>query len=820
MHYSIFEISQIVSGKYVGNEPETRILNLSFDSRQIGFPENTLFIALEGTRKNGHEFIKELLKRGVTNFLISQPDYLEYGDRANFVLVPDTLVALQQIAAFHRSQFTYPVIGITGSNGKTIVKEWLYQLLYDKFNLVKSPRSFNSQLGVPLSVWQMDDEDTLAIFEAGISQKGEMEKLRQIINPDIGIFTYLGDAHNAGFKDLKEKLKEKLSLFKYTKTLIYCADQDIVADGVANHYKGETLGWSFMNKGNLAIDLKLNGLESQIKGKYKKTKFVFKVPFTDYAALTNITHCIVTALFLGVTPEELTQLLDEITSINMRLQVKEGINDCMIVDDSYNADLDSLKIALQFLDQQGQKSLKTVIISDLLQSGIKAEQLYKKVGGLLTSFKIDKVISVGNESALLKDWLPDKTAYRHFKTTRSFVQHCDSSDFQHEAILVKGARPFAFESIVQVLSKRSHRTVLEVNLSGLVHNLNVYASLLSEGVKMMVMVKASAYGAGSDEVAKLLQYHKVDYLCVAYPDEGADLRKAGIKLPIMVLNPDEESISTMVSNNLEPEIYSLSILDAIIAYFPTGSNGIGIHIKLDTGMNRLGFTEETLDDLIERLEENPMIRVMSIFTHLSASENPIHDEFTHTQYKRFKKYSDRICSVLDYKPLLHVLNTSGISRFKEYQLDMVRPGIGLYGYDANPKVNTQLKNIHTLKALISQIRVVPANETIGYGRGGRLTKKTRIATISIGYADGFQRKLGNGNYSVLVQGKEAKTIGNVCMDMTMLDINHIPEAKEGDEVIIFGDQLPVTKMAQALGTIPYEIFTGIANRVKRVYFQE
>ncbi|HMG14114.1 MAG TPA: alanine racemase, partial [Saprospiraceae bacterium] len=517
---------------------------------------------------------------------------------------------------------------------------------------------------------------------------------------------------------------------------------------------------------------------------------------------------------------ELEEMLKQITPLGMRLQIKEGVNDCMIVDDTYNADFDSLSIALQFLNQQGQKPVKTIILSDMLQSGAKPNELYKRIARLLATFQLNKVISIGEDSALLKSYLPDEVLYRHFKTTKSFLQHYHSSDFQHEAILVKGARQFAFESIVQALSKRSHRTILEVNLTALLHNLNVYSGFLKPGVKMMVMVKASAYGAGSDEVAKLLQYQNVDYLCVAYPDEGVDLRKAGIKLPIMVLNPDENSINSMITNKLEPEVYSLSILKAIINQVPPGSNVIGVHIKLDTGMNRLGFTETDKAELIQLIQSNRQINIKSIFTHLSASENPIHDVFTHKQGTRFKKYTDDILGVLDYKPLLHVLNSSGISRFKEYQLDMVRLGIGLYGYDASDDVNQQLKTVHTLKALISQIKQVSAKETVGYGRKGKLTENKRIATISIGYADGFQRKLGNGNYTVLIKGKEAQTIGNVCMDMTMVDINHIPEVNEGDEVIIFGELLPVKTMAEKLETIPYEVFTGISSRVKRVYFQE
>ena len=820
MSYSIEEIAVIVNGQFKGPHPKTDISNLSVDSRHVAFPENTVFIALEGSRKDGHDFIKELIRKGVQNFIVSKAAFVEIADKVNIILVKDCLQALQFLAAFHRSKFTYPVIGITGSNGKTIVKEWLYQLLYNHFNIVKNPKSFNSQLGVPLSVWQMDSHHELGIFEAGISEPNEMEKLQQIIKPDIGIFTYLGEAHSAGFKSLKEKLLEKLQLFKESKTLIYSSDQELVEATISQEFKGEKLGWSFENKGTVHLTRKTTGFSTDLSGKLKEEEFHFNVPFIDDAAITNLSHCIVTSLSMGIKAEELTHMLKQISPLGMRLQIKEGVNDCMIVDDSYNADFDSLSIALQFLMQQGQKPIRTIILSDMLQSGARPQDLYKRIAGLLKSFQINKVITIGEESDLLKSLLPVEVLYRHFKTTKSFLQHYHSSDFQHEAILVKGARQFTLESIVQALSKRSHRTILEVNLTALLHNLNVYAGYLNPGVKMMVMVKASAYGAGSDEIAKLLQYHNVDYLCVAYPDEGVDLRKSGIKLPIMVLNPDEDSIATMIANNLEPEVYSLSILKAIITQSPPGSTVIGVHIKLDTGMNRLGFTDSDKDELIQLILANRQINIKSIFTHLSASENPEHDEFTHEQLNRFKRFAGDILAVIDYKPLLHVLNSSGISRFKEYQLDMVRLGIGLYGYDASANVNKQLRTVHTLKALISQIKQVSAKETVGYGRRGKLTENKKIATISIGYADGFQRKLGNGNYAVMIKGRMANTIGNVCMDMTMIDVNHIPDVNEGDEVIIFGEQIPVTNMAERLETIPYEVFTGISSRVKRVYFQE
>lgn len=823
MLYKIRDIVSVMQGEFFGNHSEAEIEHISLDSRHINFKEFSLFFAICGLRNDGHQFIDQLQSQGVKNFVVSDEKYINHTELCNFILVNDTLVGLQQLVSHHRSLFNIPIVGITGSNGKTIVKEWLFQVLKDDFNIVRSPRSYNSQIGVPLSVWQINPENNLGIFEAGISQKGEMSLLERIIRPNIGIFTYLGDAHDAGFENKHEKLAEKLALFEHCQSLIYCADQTDVDQFIQENYKGKIISWSLNGKGIVNFEILKSDLSIRIQANFPRECFEVVVPFTDQASLMNICHVIVAAYHFKIAPEKIISRISSLSSIVMRLEIKEGINNCMLIDDTYNADFDSLHIALQFLQQQSKNLKNTLILSDLLQSGILADTLYSKVAKMIVKYNIHKILTIGTESERLGkqvDKLDSNILYRHFKSSKSFLQHFHSSDFNQETILVKGARDFQLEDIVRSLSKRSHKTALYVDLSALIHNLNVYARLLQPNVKIMAMVKASAYGAGSDEVAKLLQYHNVDYLCVAYTDEGVELRKAGIHLPIMVLNSDESTLELACQYKLEPEIYSLGLLEALIKQMTVANGQLGVHIKLDTGMNRLGYRAPDLDELIEKLSKNPQLIVKSIFTHLAASEDRNEDSFTHSQVEKFQDMTNKITTMLGIEPLLHVLNTSGIGRFKQYQLNMVRLGIGLYGYDANKQVDNQLKTVHTFKATVSQVKTIAANETVGYGRRGKTDKAAVIATISAGYADGFQRALGNGNYSVLIKGKKAPTIGSICMDMSMIDVSNIEGVKEGDEVILFGEDLPVTEMSNCLNTIPYEIFTGISQRVKRIYMQE
>jgi alanine racemase len=820
MNYTLGDIAKIINGQLFSNDPEITIQHISIDSRHVIFKEKTLFIALVGARRDGHQFISELIDQGVKNFLISDKIFLQLPDNINIILVENTLTALQNLAIFHRSNFHHPVIAITGSNGKTIVKEWLSQLLSEKYNVVRSPKSYNSQIGVPLSVLQAEKHHNLAIFEAGISEPDEMKYLEKILKPTFGIFTYLGDAHSSGFIDKAHKIKEKLLLFSTCKTLVYWADQILVDETIKHNFKGKIISWSFEGKGTINISRIVENEQTKLQIGSGDICFDVEIPFHDQASVVNICHVIVAALQFDIVASDIQQQIKELLPVIMRLEIKEGINNCLIIDDTYNADFDSLLIALQLLNQQSKKSKHTIILTDLLQSGTSNESLYTNVAKMLNENLPKKVITIGESSILVKSKLSPNIDFKHFRTTQSFLEHFHSSDFNNEAILIKGARDYQLERIVHALSKKSHRTVLEVNLSALLHNLNAYSNVLAKGVKIMAMVKASAYGAGSDEIASLLQYHKVDYLCVAYPDEGVELRKSKITLPIMVLNPDESTIQIVSNYNLEPEIYSISFLKSLIYQIPRGSDPICIHIKLDTGMNRLGFVEDDIELLIQMLIKNPQLIVKSIFTHLAASEDPVHDEFTHKQVSKFKRIANKITKSLRIDPILHVLNSSGIGRFPEYQLGMVRLGIGLYGFDANEKFATKLRNVHTLKATVSQIKKISKNESVGYGRKGLLDHDALIATISIGYADGFSRQLGNGNYEVIIRDQKAYTIGNVCMDMTMVEVTHIADVQEGDEVIIFGEMLPVNEMAIKMQTIPYEIFTSISNRVKRVYYQD
>ncbi len=757
------------------------IEHLIIDSRQVNFPKTSLFFALQGQRQDGHDYIQALYNKGVRNFVVAQKLDTTSFFNANFLYSPTPLFALQALGTQHRKQFpTLPVIAITGSNGKTMVKEWLYQLLSPEYNIVRSPKSFNSQIGVALSVWQIEAHHTLGIFEAGISQKGEMARIEAVLQPTIGVFTNLGNAHDEGFSSKEEKLQEKYLLFKHSKTII---DKQ-----------------SLLNQS-------------------------LTFPFSDKASLANARLCAKVMEELGYTETIIQQRILQLQPIPLRQELKAGINGCLVINDSYNSDLTSLSLALHFMEQQATTENRTLILSDILQSGQSDVQLYGQVIELLREHPLSRFIGIGKVIFQLSNFfdeylekiLEKKIKTEFYWTTEDFLTSFQYKNFQQETILIKGARPFAFERIAERLVLKAHKTVLEINLNALRHNLNIYAQHLQPGVKMMAMVKASAYGSGSAEVAKLLEYQKIDYLSVAYTDEGVMLRKEGIKTPILVLNPDEASLELMRQYDLEPELYNLSLV-------PKGgaiqlSDLKGIHLKLDTGMHRLGFAPQDIPALIAYLKAHPNIQIKSIFSHLAASEAPEHDAFTALQFERFTTMYEAIAAAIGYRPLRHIANTGGIVRSPQYHLDMVRLGIGLYGIDSSQTVQGQLQVVNTLKATISQIKQLDAGETVGYSRRGIVNTPKRTATISIGYADGLSRGAGNGNYAVLVRGELAPIIGSVCMDMTMLDITSIPSAQEGDEVIIFGTTPSVQTLATALNTIPYEIFTGISERVKRVYFQ-
>jgi Alr-MurF fusion protein len=827
VQYTIEKIASIVGGTlHQSSGDHTSILHLITDSRKIVTPEFSLFFAIKGDRRDGHEFIDTLIRAGVHNFVISRPE-LVAGRKANFIVVEDTLAAMQHLASFHRKQFDIPVIGITGSNGKTIVKEWLYQVLREDHPIVRSPKSYNSQIGVPLSVWQMKEDNDLAIFEAGISLPGEMEKLEEMIRPTIGIFTNIGQAHDENFSSLKDKIKDKLKLFKNTKTLIYCKDytdireQISTVDSLPADLKLFT--WSRRLSADLQIGRITKGVnETEIQGIYKNNFISIHIPFTDEASVENAIHCWAIMLLMNYNNEVIGERMKMLSPVAMRLEMKEGINNCSIINDSYNSDLGSLTIALDFLNQQKQHNKRTVILSDILQSGKNEKNLYTEVAELLSKKNVTRLIGIGtaisNQSELFR---MEKNFYR---STEDFIKELHTYSFYNETILLKGARLFGFERITKVLQQKAHETVLEINLNALVHNLNYYRSRLRPETKIMAMVKAFSYGSGSFEIANTLVFHRVDYLAVAYADEGMALRKAGISIPIMVMNPEEQSFETMITYYLEPEIYSFRILSHFSETLKRRTAELNnktfpIHIKLDTGMRRLGFETADINELVIRIRNNKFLKIDSVFSHLAGSDESVHDSFTKKQIEIFTKASHEIQSHFNYQIPRHILNSAGIIRFPEAQFEMVRLGIGLHGIAATPAEQKQLQTVSTLKTTISQIKTVRAGESIGYNRKGIATQDMQVATVGIGYADGLSRRMGNGIGKMLVNGKFAPIIGNVCMDMTMINITDIPSS-EGDEVIVFGSEYTISQMAIDMGTIPYEALTGISQRVKRIYFHE
>jgi len=836
MPYTIHQIQKILKARWLQKpNPEARVEQLLLDSRGITAPQTALFFALPGERHDGHRFLSDCYRAGIRNFVVSRAPAVSAMPDANVLLVPDSLLALQSLAAWRRAQYKLPVVGITGSNGKTMVKEWLYQLAH-KEKVVRSPKSYNSQTGVPLSVWQIQADHTLGIFEAGISRTGEMARLAGIIRPDIGLITNLGPAHREGFPSEAVKLQEKMRLFDSAKILVFCVDHPEIATAAmawAKAKKGRRLvGWSregreatvqfsgFKTLPNGFVEFRIAdyGLRNiKLPGKLNNPQSAIQIPYSDAASIENACHCITVLLALGIPFSEFSRRLKRLEPVEMRLELKAGINNCTIINDAYSNDLASLRIALQFAQQQSRTGRLTLILSDFLQTGQRKDSLYKQVTASLLEHHVQRLIAIGTESNALRAKLPAAVEATFYPDTDAFLQNLQSHDFNDELILIKGARLFAFERIAQRLEQKAHKTVLEVNLSAVVHNLNVYNRLLKTGTKMMVMVKAAGYGSGAAELAKLLEFHQVDYLGVAYADEGIELRQAGVQLPILVLNPEPSGFDALARYRLEPEVYSLALLDEL-AHFTGKTREMAVQLKLDTGMHRLGFTPVDLGGLIGRLQAQPNVRVRSVFSHLAAADNPAHDAFTRRQAELFSIMYKRISAGLGYRPLRHLVNTGGMVRFPEYQFDMVRLGIGLYGIDSCG-LQDQLQVVNTLKATISQIKEIPAGETVGYNRNGPIVRPSRIATISVGYADGLLRLAGNGRYRVLVHGSLAPTVGNVCMDMTMVDVTDIPKAGEGDEVIVFGEQLPVQVLADCLQTIPYEVFTNIADRVKRVYWQ-
>lgn len=820
--YTPKHISQIINASIKGNF-NGDITHLLIDSRELVEPKKTLFVALVSSRNDGHKYIDDLYKKGVRVFVVSQlpKNYMTDLIDACFLVVDNTLIALQQLTAYHRQQYTIPIIGITGSNGKTIVKEWLYQLLKNDYNICRSPKSYNSQIGVPMSVWQLNNAHTLGIFEAGISEPNEMVVLEVIIKPTVGIITSLGDAHSEGFTDAKQKLNEKLLLFKNCATRIVNALD--FNDELLNELPKENL---FLISKSDKATLQIINTESQnttsiITAKYKNETLYVSIPFTDKASINNAITCWATLLFFNVNEDEIQTRLNMLQPVEMRLELKQAIHNSILINDFYNSDLTSLEIAMHYQIQQQRGGKKVLILSDIEQSGKPIEELYNEVSVLLQRFKVDVLVGIGSEIKSQKDKF--KIEGYFYQNTSEFLNAVKTHQFSfnNSVILLKGARSFGFEIISKQLQQKSHDTVLEINLNHLVHNLNFYRSQIQADTFMMCMVKATGYGAGSSEIAFTLQHHNVNYLAVAYTDEGVELRKAGIHLPIMVMSPEESSYDDMIDYKLEPEIYSFKIAQEFIATLQNKAitEPYPVHLKIDTGMHRLGFEEHEVSDLIQLLQKEKTLKVKSIFSHLVASDNAAFDDFTNTQIKLFTNITFQIENALGYETLKHICNSGAITRFKNAHFNMVRLGIGLYGVGFNSLEKQHLKNISSLKTRISQIKHLKKDDTVGYNRNALITRDTTIATIPIGYADGFNRKLGTGNHYVMINNISCKTIGNICMDMCMVDVTHV-NCKEGDEVIVFETNEQLNQLSIAMETIPYEVLTSISSRVKRIYVQE
>ena len=824
MNYTITEIATIVKAQKRAYKDYT-ITALLTDSRSLTFPEETLFFALVTERNDGHRYIKDLYRKGVRNFVVEhRVADEELMPEANFIIVKNTLDALQQLAATHRKKFDIPVIGVTGSNGKTTVKEWLYQLLQPDYNTVRSPRSYNSQIGVPLSVWQIGSKTEMAIFEAGISQPDEMIHLEEIIKPTLGLITNIGEAHQEGFQTIQQKCIEKLTLLKACDCIIYDGDNELICECVEKLCFGcREIAWSRKDRDKpLYISKIIKGNDStKIEYTYLQYHSYITIPFVEDASIENALNCLAACLYLMTPADQITERMARLEPIAMRLEVKEGKNNCILINDSYNSDLASLDIALDFLVRRSEKKglKRTLILSDILETGQSAATLYRRVAQLIKSRGINKLIGVGAEISSCAARFEGTPERYFFPDTDALLRSGIFKTLHSEVILIKGSRVFNFDLVSEELELKVHETILEVNLGAMVANLNHYRSMLRHPeTKMICMVKAAAYGAGSYEIAKTLQEHHVDYLAVAVADEGSELRKAGITSSIIIMDPELTSFKTMFDYKLEPEVYNFHLLDALIkAAEKEGITNFPIHVKLDTGMHRLGFSVDEIPLLIRRLKSQNAVIPRSVFSHFVGSDSAQFDFFTRQQIELFEKGSQELQEAFSHKILRHICNTAGIERFPGAQFDMVRLGIGLYG--VSPIDNSIINNVSTLKTTILQIRDVPGEDTVGYSRMGHLTRPSRIAAIPIGYADGLNRHLGRGNAYCLVNGKKAPYVGNICMDVCMIDVTDI-DCREGDKAVIFGDDLPITTLSDKLGTIPYEVLTSISNRVKRVYYQD
>ena len=811
--YSLKEIALALGTEVSGHPDLVKDWHLLIDSRTLTHPDSSIFFAIKTQNNDGHHYITELIQQGVKTFVVDKDFVIPSNSDNNFLKVDNVLNALQKLSQFHRQQFNIPIIGITGSNGKTIVKEWLVQLLGDSENVCASPKSFNSQIGVPLSVWQLQKQHTLGLFEAGISAAGEMQNLAQIIRPDIGILTHLGPAHNQGFDTPEQKIQEKLLLFDQAAVILMHYNAQVMAKTLRTV---KTFGYN-QSAADLNITSKtISGKTTTISGSYNNQSIQFTIPFTDEASIENACLCCLTLLHLGHFKAEAFQFLG---SVSMRMELKRGIHNCILINDSYSNDLHGLGTALAFLEQQAIHPKTTVILSDIEESGLQAEILYIRVKQLLNDKKIDRLIGIGKEFKRCFDTESCTSQVIFFDTTEAFLHEFNEIVFKDESILIKGARKFQFEKIVSKLEQTAHGTILEINLRAALHNLNAIKAHLGQDIKIMAMVKAFAYGSGTYEMARLIR-NRVDYLAVAYADEGVALRQNGIQTPIMVMNPELEAFDMIVQYQLEPAVFSLSQLNSLLEFLSMRqASQLNVHIEIDTGMHRLGFTDTDMPALAEILKNQKLIRIASVFSHLSASDERQYDEFTRSQFERLKIHAETIETAIGYSCLKHISNTAATLRFKQEGLDMIRLGIGLYGIDPTGEFDKLLEPVFTFKTIISQIKNIAPNESIGYSRKAISGTSRKIAILALGYADGLNRGLSNGIGGCLIRGKWAPITGNICMDMCMVDITGI-DCEEGDEAIIFGKELPIETVAEKLNTIPYEILTSISQRVKRVYVSD
>ncbi len=822
--YSLQEVADIVGGQLVGEAEGKSICDLLIDSRHLVDARQALFFALTSARNDGHKYIKELYDKGLHSFVVKYLPQEPLPD-AVFVVVPDTLKALQTLAARHRQQFDFPVIGITGSNGKTIVKEWLYQMLSPDYSIVRSPKSYNSQVGVPLSVWQMNPTYDMAIFEAGISEPDEMMALQDIIRPTIGVFTNIGQAHEENFINHAQKVGEKMNLFTKAESLVYCMDysdiqQVVIRSGIASKVKLFTWSRKFEEANLFVSEIKKTDKTATVSCIYHGQSLSFKIPFADKASVENAIHCIAVGLLMQMDANVIAERLMSLTSIAMRLEIKAGRNNCTIINDYYNSDINSLSIALDVMRHERQHQRKVVILSDILQSGRNEMDLYAEVGQLLKNKGVDTLIGIGEGISRQANKFDMECFF--YPNVGDFLARFPFSKFNNQTILLKGARAFEFEQIGMELQEKAHETVMEINFNHLVNNLNYFRSKIKPETKLMVMVKAFGYGSGNLEVSNVLQFHNVDYLTVAFADEGVELRRAGINLPIMVMSPEVNSYDNIIKYHLEPEVFSFRNLGFIEKAMENlalpEAHPLNVHIKLDTGMHRLGFSNDELPELISRIKANPMLHVKSVFSHLATADNPAEDAFTLGQIRKFEEGSQMIQEAFPHV-IRHILNTAGISRFPQYQFEMVRLGIGLYGVPTCEADKELLQPVVSLKTTINQIKRVPAGDSIGYNRHGHAERDMRIGIVPIGYADGLSRLLGNGNGKFYINGQQVAVVGDICMDMCMLDLTDV-EAAEGDTVVIFDAEHDIADIARACQTIPYEIMTRVSQRVKRVYYQE